>query len=41
MAQSYPKQVIGSELTTVTPTTQAKIDTIVSLFAQLVIAAHT
>ena len=41
MAQSYPKQVISSELTTVSQTTQTKINQIVSLFAQLVISAHS
>jgi hypothetical protein len=41
MAQSYPKQDIGSELSTVPTTTQTKIDQIVALFAQLVISAHT
>ena len=41
MAQTYPKEVISSELTTVPSATQVKIDQIVSLFAELVIAAHS
>lgn len=41
MAQTYPKQEVSSELNAITQTTQVKIDEIVSLFAQLVISAHT
>lgn len=41
MAQSYPKQVISSELSAISQTTQTKIDQIVTLFANLVIAAHS
>ena len=41
MAQTYPKQVISSELTTVSAATQTKIEGLVTLFAELVIAAHS
>ena len=41
MAQTYPKQDISSELNSVSQTTKTKIDQIVALFAQLVIAAHS
>jgi len=41
MAQTYPKQEISSELSSITQSTQTKIDEIVSLFAQLVISAHS
>lgn len=41
MAQTYPKQNIGSELTQVSSATQAKIDALVTLFATLVIQANS
>ena len=41
MAQTYPKQNISSELTTVSPATQVKIDVLVVLFATLVIEANS
>jgi len=41
MAQSYPIQVISTELTSVPSATQTKIDAVVALFSQLVIAAHS
>jgi hypothetical protein len=41
MAQSYPKQSIETELSTISQATQTKIDEIVALFAQLVLAEHS
>jgi hypothetical protein len=41
MAQTYPKQEISSELSSITQSTQVKIDQIVALFAQLVVMAHS
>jgi len=41
MAQTYPKQEISSELSSISSTTQTKINDIVALFAQLVVNAHS
>jgi hypothetical protein len=41
MAQSYPKQNIETELSSISSTTQTKIDQVVTLFAQLIISAHS
>jgi hypothetical protein len=41
MAQTYPKQVISSELTTVSAETQTKINELLSLFATLIVEANS
>ena len=41
MALTYPEQVIGSEITATSEQTKLKINELVVLFSQLVIAAHT